>query len=221
MKKFIERETEKGDLQVASFIDYEDTEEDESQDYIINELIQTGQEQPEIDGNNTHLNEKELDEIKLIMKKYKDTFSNKPRVSNVVSHQIPLSTNIPIVSRPYKVTFAQKSKQKEELKETEGQGIIRRSDSPYPSPVVIVQKKGLTIRICPDYRKLNKISIFDPEPMIHANDIITNLGKARYLTKLDLCKGYWQIPMKKSDIEKTAFITEEGHYEFTKMQILD
>ena len=124
------------------------------------------------------------------MKKYKVTFSNKPGVPNVVSHPIQLSTNIPIVSRPCKVPFAQKSRLKEELKEIEGQGIIRRSDSPYASPVVIVQKKDLTIRICPDYRKLNKISIFNPEPMIHANDIITNLGKARYFAKLDLCKGY-------------------------------
>ena len=55
--------------------------------------------------------------------------------------------------------------------------------------------------------------------MIHANDIITNLGKARYFTKLDLCTGYWQIPMKESDSEKTAFITEEGHYEFTRMPL--
>ena len=139
-----------------------------------------GQEQPEMDGNNTHLKEKELDEIKLVMKKYKGTVSNKPGLSNVVSHQILLSTNIPIVSRPYKVPFAQKSRLKEELKEMEGQGIIRRSNSTYASPVVIVQKKDLIIRICPDYRKLNKISIFDPEPMIHTNDIITNLGKARY-----------------------------------------
>ena len=62
LKKFTVRETETGDLQVASFIAYEDTEEDESHDDIINELIQRGQEQPEIDGNNTHLNEKELDD---------------------------------------------------------------------------------------------------------------------------------------------------------------
>ena len=199
---------------VASFIDYEDTEENESQDDIINELIQNGQEQPEIDGNNAHLNEKELDEINLVMKKYKNTFSNKPGVSNVVSHQIRLSTNIPILSRPIKVPFAQKSRLKVELKEMEGQLIIRRSDSPNASPV---RKKDLITRICPDYRKLNKMSIFDPEPMIHANDIITNLGKARYFTKLDLCKGYWQIPMKESDIEKNGSITEEGHCKFAKM----
>ena len=88
LKKFIEQETEKVDLKVASFIDYEDTE-DESEDDNINELIQTGQGQPEIDENNTNLNEKELDEKMLVMKKYKDTFSNKPGVSNVVSRQIP------------------------------------------------------------------------------------------------------------------------------------
>ena len=114
LKQFIERETEKADLLAASFIDNEDTGEDQSPDDIVNELIQTGQEQPEIDGNNTNLNEKELDAIKLVMKKDKNTFSNKPGVSNVVSHQIPLSTNIPIVSRPYKVPFAQRSRLKEE-----------------------------------------------------------------------------------------------------------
>ena len=74
------------------------------------------------------------------MKKYKDTFSNKPRVSNVVSHQISLFINIPIVSRPYKMQFAQKSRLKE-LKETEGEGIICHSESLFVSPVIIVQKK--------------------------------------------------------------------------------
>ena len=92
------------------------------------------------------------------MKKYKDTFSNKPGVSNVVSCQIPLSPNIPIVSRPHKVQFVQKSRLKEELKkkwkvkEVSAVAILPTRHH----AVVIVQKKDLTIRICPDYRKLNK-----------------------------------------------------------------
>ena len=73
--------------------------------------------------------------------------------------------------------FAKKSRLTEELQEMKGQEIIRHTYSPYASPIVIVQKKDLTIRICPDYRKLNKISIFDPEPMIHAEDINTVPGK--------------------------------------------
>ena len=91
---------------------------------------------------------------------------------------------------------------------------------PYASPVVVVQKKDLSIRICPDYRKLNKISIFDPSPMTNVEDILSNIGSVRYFTKLDLCKGYWQIPMSEPDIEKTAFITGEGHYEFTRMRLV-
>ena len=67
----------------------------------------------------------------------------------------------------------------------------------------------LSLRICPDYRKLNKVSIFDPEPMNTSEDIMANMNNARYLTKLDLCKGYWQIPMEEADIEKTAFIIQD------------
>ena len=50
-----------------------------------------------------------------------------------------------------------------------------------------------------------------------SEDIMANMNNARYFTKLDLCKGYWQIPMEEADIEKTAFITQDGHYEFVRM----
>ena len=73
---------------------------------------------------------------------------------------------------------------------------------------MLVKKKDNTIRICPDYRKLNKITLFDPEPKMEG---------ARYFTKLDPSKGYWQIPMCKEDIHKTAFVTPDAHYEFTRM----
>ena len=108
--KFMERETEKLDLQVASFIDYEDAAKVQSQDAIINKLIQTGEEQPELKGNPTY--NKELAWIQRVMEKYKNTYSNKPGVSNVVKHQVPVSTNIPIVSRPYKMPFTPRSRLK-------------------------------------------------------------------------------------------------------------
>ena len=72
--------------------------------------------------------------------------------------------------------------------------VIRRSNSPYSSHLVIVQKKDGTLRICQDYLKLNKISIFDPEPMNTAEDIMVNMNQAKYYTKFDFCKGYSQIP---------------------------
>ena len=96
-------------------------------------------------------------------------------------------------------------------------GIIQESNSPFASPIVIVKKKDGSDRICVDYRKLNKLTVADPEPMITAEDLFQRLGKSKYYTKIDLSKGYWQIPVAEDGIEKTAFITPDGTYDFLRM----
>ena len=82
---------------------------------------------------------------------------------------------------------------------------------------MIVKKPDGSNRICVDYRKLNKVTHFDPEPMTTAEDLFQKLSGDSYFSKLDLSKGYWQIPVKKQDVEKTAFVTPDGHFEFLKM----
>ena len=96
-------------------------------------------------------------------------------------------------------------------------GVIRESTSAYASPVVIVRKTDGTNRICIDYRKLNKVTVFDPEPMVTADDVFHDLSGDQYFTKVDLSKGYWQVPVAVEDIHKTAFVTPDGSYEFLKM----
>jgi hypothetical protein len=71
--------------------------------------------------------------------------------------------------------------------------------------------------MCVDYRKLNKLTVFDPEPMVTAQDLFQRLSGDKYLSKLDLSKGYWQIPVRSKDVEKTAFVTPDGKYEFLRM----
>ena len=95
--------------------------------------------------------------------------------------------------------------------------MIRESKSPYSSPVVIVRKKDGTNRVCVDFCKLNSITEFDPTPMPTAEDIFQKMSKAKYLIKLDLSKGYWQIPVGANDIPKTAFVTPDSSYGFVKM----
>ena len=104
-----------------------------------------------------------------------------------------------------------------DIRDMEKMGVIRESKSPYSSPVVIVRKKDGTNRVCVDFRKLDRITEFDPTPMPTAEDIFQKMSKAKYLTKLDLSKGYWQIPVAAKDIPKTAFVTPDGSYEFVKM----
>ena len=62
------------------------------------------------------------------------------------------------------------------------------------SPIVLVPKPDGTIRLCNDFRKLNEISKFDAYPMPRIDELIERLGTARYISTLDLTKGYWQVP---------------------------
>jgi len=96
-------------------------------------------------------------------------------------------------------------------------GIIEKSDSPYASPLLMVKKKDGRNRPVIDFRRLNKITVFDAEPMPNVDDIYARLSAARYFSKLDFCKGYWQIPMALEDQPKTAFRTPIGLYHFTRM----
>ena len=96
-------------------------------------------------------------------------------------------------------------------------GIIERSDSPYTSPIVLVNKRDGTNRFCVDFRKLNKITVFDAEPIPSQEEIFTRLANDHYFTKLDLSKGYWQIPVHPEAREKTSFVSPSGLYQFRMM----
>ena len=96
-------------------------------------------------------------------------------------------------------------------------GVVRPSTSPYASPIVMVKKKDGSNWVCVDFRKLNKITEVDPEPMTTAEDLFRRLSGNKYLSKIDLTKGYWQIPVAREDMHKTAFVTPDGQYEFTRM----
>ena len=85
------------------------------------------------------------------------------------------------------------------------------------SPIVTVKKKDGSNRVYIDFRKLNKITEVDPEPMTTAEDLFQRMSGKRYLSKIDLTKGYWQIPVAPEDVHKTAFVTPDGQYEFTRM----
>eukprot|EP00835_Amoeboradix_gromovi_P006924 NODE_945_length_2856_cov_0.287631.p2 type:complete len:160 gc:universal NODE_945_length_2856_cov_0.287631:1722-2201(+) len=96
-------------------------------------------------------------------------------------------------------------------------GIIRSSQSGYASPVVLVPMPDKSWRFCVDYRKLNQHTKSDKFPLPNIDECLSRMKGAKYFEKLDLAAGYWQIPMHEADVEKTAFVTPLGLYEFTVM----
>ena len=148
---------------------------------------------------------------------FKSIFSERPGLTNLVEHQIPLTSDIPVRSKPYPIPYSCRESLKKEIQKMEEMGIIERSNTPYSSPPVVVGKRDGTDRVCIDYRKLNQISVFDPEPVPTAEHIFTLMCKAKYVTVIDLAKGYWQVAVAKEDVYKTGFVTPEGTYVFLRM----
>lgn len=98
-----------------------------------------------------------------------------------------------------------------------GDGIIRRSQSPWCSPVVLVPKKDGSQRLCIDFKLLNEITERDAYPLPRIDDILDTLAGARVYSTLDATSGYYQIPVHTDDIPKTAFQTRSGLYEYVRM----
>ena len=93
-------------------------------------------------------------------------------------------------------------------------GIIRSSTRPWTAPVVLVPKPDGTIRLCVDYRKLNHVTKMDASPSPSVERMIEKIASAKYIGTIDLTKGYWQIPLETSPIEKSAFLPRKDYMSF-------
>ena len=123
----------------------------------------------------------------------------------------------PISKAPYRMAPAEMKELKAQLDELLQIGFIRPSVSPWGAPVLFVKKKDGTLRLCIDYRELNKRTIKNKYPLPRIDDLLDQLQGARYFSKIDLRSGYHQLRIRPADIPKTAFRTRYGHYEYVVM----
>ena len=101
-----------------------------------------------------------------------------------------------------------------QLQELLDKEYIRPSVSPWGAPILLVRKKDGTLRLCINYRQLNKMTIKNKYPLPRINDLFDQVGGAGIFSKLDLRSSYHQVQIKDEDISKTTFWTRYGHYEF-------
>ena len=96
-------------------------------------------------------------------------------------------------------------------------GFIRPTTSPWGAPILFTKKKDKILRLCIDYRQLNRVTIKNRYPLPRIDDLFDQLRGAQIYSKIDLLTGYHQLRVKEADIPKTAFRTWYGHFEFTVM----
>ena len=120
----------------------------------------------------------------------------------------------PISKTPYRMTTPELRELQIQLKELLDLGLIRPSISPWGAPVIFVKKKDGSLRLCIDYRDLNKAIVKNRYPIPRIDDLFDQMKGALVFSKIDLRSGYHQLRIKENDISKTAFRTRFGHYEF-------
>eukprot|EP00731_Ephydatia_muelleri_P026442 Em0018g542a len=166
---------------------------------------------------NERLTPKQRGQLNVLRAEFTDVMSDLPGKAELVEHRIETGDAKPVRLPPYRLPHAYRDIVKKELEEMEKYGIIEKSTSDWFSLIVLAKKKDGTLRFCIDFRRLNSVSKADAYPMPRADDLLNQVGQARFISTLDLTKGYWQVPMEKTARSKTTFRTSFGLYQFCRM----
>ena len=165
---------------------------------------------------NPLLTERQMKEAKSLVKEFQQIFTKNPGFTHLAEHRIETTTGEPVRVKQYPVPYAVRNSIDEEVSKMLKADIIEPSTSAYNAPVLLVRKKDKTTRFCVDFRRLNSVTKFDTEPMGNIEDILTRFDKDVYFSKIDLSKGFWQIPVAEDCRHMTAFTTSTGAYQFKK-----
>mmetsp|Transcript_60919 Transcript_60919/g.125512 ORF Transcript_60919/g.125512 Transcript_60919/m.125512 type:complete len:1332 (-) Transcript_60919:1893-5888(-) len=137
---------------------------------------------------------------------------------SAVQHSITLEADArPKAFSPYRLSPPQLRELTTQLSKLLAANLIRPSSSPWAAPVLFAPKKDGGLRMCIDYRALNKHTIKDKFPLPHPEDLFDRMQGSKYFTKIDLLWGYWQVRIKEDDRTKSAFVTQYGQFEWNVM----
>ncbi|XP_076656357.1 uncharacterized protein LOC143361002 [Halictus rubicundus] len=155
-----------------------------------------------------------------LLNKFSESFVIGTPMGRVNSGELQIrlmDPNRTVQRRPYRLSPDERQIVRDKIDELLSAGIIRHSCSPFASPIILVSKKDGSDRLCVDYRELNSNTVPDRYPLPLISDQIQRLSGSQYFTTLDMASGFHQIPIHKDSIEKTAFVTPDGQYEYLSM----
>ena len=163
------------------------------------------------------LSESHKVQIREVLDEFWEVMSSTPGRTSKAVHKVQLTDQKPVRLAPYRLPHAYRELVRREIDEMLEAGVIEPSNSDWAAPIVLVDKKDGTMRMCVDYRRLNAVSLSDAYPMPRVEDLIDGMGRAKFITTLDLARGYWQVPVAEGTKHLTAFTTPFGLFQFRVM----
>ena len=165
----------------------------------------------------SHLDPTKQGEMMHLVFQFVRLFPDTPTRTDQVLHDVDVGTAIPIKQHPYRVNPLKLKIIREEVAYMLENDLIEASSSEWSSPCVLVPKPDGTYRFCTDFRQVNKVTKSDSYPIPRVDDCVDRIGNAKFVSKFDLLKGYWQVPLTTRAKEISAFATPDGLYQYKVM----
>ena len=165
----------------------------------------------------SHLEPSQQEELKQLIHEYEHLFPDIPTRTDKIYHDVIVEDSKPIKQHPYRMNPLKRKYLQDEVKYLLENDFIEPSQSNYSSPCILVPKSNGTYRMCTDYRKVNSVTKTDSFPIPRIDDCIDKVGNSKYVTKFDLLKGFWQVPLTDRAKEVSAFATPNGLYQYKVM----
>ena len=172
----------------------------------------------DLDKKLSHLDQIQRNELKMLILEYEHLFPDIPTRTDQIYHDVDIEGSKSIKQHdPHRMNPMKLQYLREEIQYLSDNDFTEPSQSDWSSPCILVPKPDGTFHMCTDYRKVNSVTKTGSFPVPRINDCIDNIGKAKCVTKFDLLKGFWQIPLTDRAKEISAFVTPDGLYKYKVM----
>ena len=170
-----------------------------------------------IDDKLSHMSDIQKAEVIGLLREYEALFPDVPTKTTAAEHDVIVTTSEPIRQHPYRLNPIKLKYLRDEIQYMLDNDIIEPSTSGWSSPCILVPKSDGSYRFVTDFRKVNAVSKSDSYPIPRIDDCIDKLGDATFVSKFDLMKGFWQVPLTQRAKEITAFATPDNLYQYKVM----
>lgn len=209
LKKFNER------IETVNTVITDDAEDGDEYDFPVTVEWTEGLKEFNIGG---RLTADQQQQLRGLLKEFDDVFSDRPGRTNLITHSIKLSDPTPRSQAPYKVPVKMQERVELELDRLLATGLIVESDSPWAAPMVCVAKRNSEeVRICCNWKQLNAQTVDDAYPSADPNEILAKAAGSKFISTIDLRKGFWQVKLDEESIPCTSFRTQRGQYAWVVM----
>ncbi len=192
-------------------------EEEMSSDVVLQPRLKNSESLAKLDSLLGQVEGNRQGQLVDLIKSYPGLFGDTPTCTNLIEHDVDVGDAKPIAQRFYRVSPEKRKILESEVDYMLVNGLAVPSTSSWSSPCLLVSKPDGTFRPCTDFRKINAVTKPDSFPLPRMEDCVDQVGSARYVSKFDLLKGYWQVPLSVRAREICSFVTPSGLYSYTVM----